>query len=430
MTASHRPRVLLIAEAANPRLTSVALIGWSVAQALLATCDVHLVSELRNRDDILAAGFPAERFTAIDNRTAQGGAWRLATWLRGGTSLGWSIYTALASLTYPWFERSVWRAFGPRLRAGEFDIVHRITPLSLTAPSLLAARCRRIGVPFIVGPLNGYLAWPPHFPALARREKDRLTFLRPASRLLPGLSATWASATLMLAGSRSARAHLPISCRNRILTLPENAVDERRFPPVPIPARAPGEPLRLVFIGRLVAYKGLDLAITAAADLLRTGRATLTVLGDGPERSAWEQLAQRLNVADQVIFRGNLPHEAVHGELVRSHVLAFPSLREFGGGVVPEALVCGVVPVVVDYGGPPELTPGNTGMRIPLAPREELIAHIAEAFRQLEADDALRRTMAAAGMRHGRTHLTWTVRARQLERIYRRLAPRWAMSSS
>ena len=430
MTQHPRPRVLLIAEAANPRLTSVALIGWSVAQALLDTCDVHLVSELRNRDDILAAGFPVERFTAIDNRTAQGGAWRLATWLRGGTSLGWSIYTALASLTYPWFERAVWRTFGPRLRAGEFDVVHRITPLSLTAPSLLAARCRRIGVPFLVGPLNGYLAWPPHFPELARREGDRLTVLRPASRLLPGLAATWTSATLILAGSRSARAHLPESCRDRILTLPENAVDERRFPPVPVPTRAPGEPLRLVFIGRLVAYKGLDLALAGAAELLRSGRATLTVLGEGPERAAWEALAQQFGVSHHVQFLGNLPHEEVHGHLVRSHVLAFPSLREFGGGVVPEAMVCGVVPVVVDYGGPPELTPGDTGIRIPIAPRAILIDALAEAFRRLEADDDLRRTMAAAAMRHGRTHLTWTVRARQLELIYRRVAPRWAISSS
>lgn len=430
MTQHPRPRVLLIAEAANPRLTSVALIGWSVAQSLLDTCDVHLVSELRNRDDILAAGFPAERFTAIDNRAAQGTAWRLAKWLRGGTSLGWSIYTGLASLTYPLFERAVWRAMGPRLRAGEFDVVHRVTPVSLTAPSLLAARCRRMGVPFIVGPINGHLAWPPHFPELARREGDRMTALRPVSRLLPGLASTWASATLILAGSRSARANLPATCRDRILTLPENAVDERRFPHVPIPVRVPGEPLRMVFVGRLVALKGIDLALAGAADLLRTGRATMTILGEGPERSALEDLTAQLGVTDRVQFLGNLPHEEVHAHLVRSHVLAFPSLREFGGGVVPEAMVCGVVPVVVDYGGPPELTPGDTGIRIPIAPRATLIDALAEAFRRLEADDDLRRTMAAAAMRHGRTHLTWTVRARQLELIYRRVAPRWAISSS
>ena len=101
-----RPKVLLIAEAANPKLTSVALIGYSLADALREVADVHLVTELRNRDALLEAGFPEQQLTAIDNRKVQGTAFRAAKLLRGGESLGWTIYSAFYNFAYPLFEGS------------------------------------------------------------------------------------------------------------------------------------------------------------------------------------------------------------------------------------------------------------------------------------------------------------------------------------
>ena len=67
----RRPRVLLVAESANPKLTSVALIGWSFSRALAKVADVHLASELRNRADIESAGTAMQNTTGRSNSIAR-----------------------------------------------------------------------------------------------------------------------------------------------------------------------------------------------------------------------------------------------------------------------------------------------------------------------------------------------------------------------
>ena len=142
----RRPhRILLIAEAANPEWTSVPLIGWSLSRALAKVADCHLVTHVRNRDAIIRAGLTEGRdFTAIDNEQIASPLFKLSDMLRGGEGKGWTTITAFSSLAYYSFELAVWRQFSARIIAREFDLVHRITPLSPTSQSIIAKRLARL----------------------------------------------------------------------------------------------------------------------------------------------------------------------------------------------------------------------------------------------------------------------------------------------
>ncbi len=417
--ASERPiRVLLIAEAANPALTSASLVGWSCARAVAGVVHAHIATEERNRGDFEKAGLTAADFTAVNARRSQGLAWRLAKTLSGGKSFGWSLYAVFSNLAYPFFERALWKQFEPRLRAGEFDVVHRITPLSPTTPSWIAKKLAKLGIPFVVGPLNGGVPWPQGFDDIRRNEKDWAGRLRAFYRLMPGVDATRELATAIITAARTTWREMPPPVRGKCVFIPENAIDLRKFSLQPKPARQPG-PLRIAFVGRLVALKGVDMLLAAAAPLAREGRVLVDIIGDGPEKERLAALVAREEIGHAVRLEGWVDHGALQPRLQQSDVLGFPSVREFGGGAVLEAMALGLPPVVLDHGGPPELVPPGTGFVVPMTSRERIVTDLRTLFGQLADDPSGLAEMGLAAQEHVRQFYTWERKAEQIREVYR-----------
>jgi glycosyltransferase involved in cell wall biosynthesis len=161
------------------------------------------------------------------------------------------------------------------------------------------------------------------------------------------------------------------------------------------PAEAPAE-FRVLFLGRMTAMKGGDLlirAMDAACDAVDED-IPLTMAGDGPQRAAWERLAERLGV--EATFTGWVD-DARRAELLRAaSVLAVPSAWPEPFGLVGlEAGVFGVPSIAFDVGGIDDwLTDGVNGWLVPGDPPSvhDLAAAITRAAR---APDVL------AGMRAG-----------------------------
>lgn len=416
-------RVLIIAEAANPEFVSVPLVGWSHARAIMQRCDAHLATQVRNRDAILRAGLrEGDDFTAIDSERVAAPLYRIGQFLTGGKGKGWTALTATQAAAYYYFERRLWQQLGGRIQAGEFDLVHRITPLSPTIPSLIAGRCKRAGVPFIVGPLNGGVPWPPHFDRLRRKENEWLSYVRSAYKLLPGYRSMRKNAAAILVASRDTLEQVPERYRDKCFYLPENAIDPERFSKAE--PRRPRRPLRAAFLGRLVPYKGPDMLLEAAAPLLRAGELTIEFLGDGPLRGELEGLIEKLELGRAVKLAGWVQHAEVQERLREADLLTFPSVREFGGGVVLEAMALGVVPVVLDYGGPGELVTPRTGFTVPIGTRSEVIERFRATLQAIVVDPAPLESMSGLCIRRAHEQFTWSAKAERTLELYRWLSGR------
>lgn len=419
-----RLRVLLLAEACNPNWVSIPLEGWSLYWALREVADVHLVTQVRNRGDIEGRGLvegygrrgEAGDFTAIDSERVAGPIYRAAVLLRGGKSVGWTTQMALMSLSYPYYEGLVWKRFGREIEGGRFDLVHRLTPVSPTLGSPLARRCHEAGVPFVMGPLNGGIPWPRGWEGARLKEREVLSYVRSAYKLLPGYRETLVYSAGLVCGSKWTLEELPAWARGKSYYVPENAIDPEKFDRGRR-RRELGE-LRVVFVGRLVPYKGADVLIEACAPLIREGRVSVTICGDGPMMGELKEMVRRERLEGRVHLLGNVPHGKLREILVEQDVFGFPSVREFGGAVVVEAMAMGVVPVVVGYGGPGELVSVETGVRIAVSGREGLVRAFREEIGRLAGNREEVERMSPRARERAMTRFTWGAKAREMVGVW------------
>ena len=410
-------RVLLIAEAANPEWASVPLEGWSLSRALAKITDAHLVTHVRNREAIIRAGLIEGRdFSVIDNERVAGPLYKLSELLRGGAGKGWTTITAFSALAYYAFEKELWRQFGARICAREFHLVHRITPLSPTHQSLIAKSLAKQRIPFVVGPLNGGVPWPKHFIDRQHAEREWLSHIRGIYRLMPGYTSMRRYSTAIIAGSKYTYGEIPPWANHKCVYIPENGVDAERFS---LPrTRSASLPLKAAFVGRLVPYKGADILLEAVAEFLRSGQLELHIIGDGPQKSLLEAMVDRLGIGNSVRFEGWVPHIEIQNRLRLCDVLILPSVREFGGAVVVEAMALGVAPIVADYGGPSELVDEKTGIRVPFSDRQSLVIGIKEAIGDAIRYPHMLDKLGAAGREKVQTKLTWDAKAEQIAAVY------------
>lgn len=121
-------------------------------------------------------------------------------------------------------------------------------------------------------------------------------------------------------------------------------------------------PHQLLFVGRLVSVKGLDIALHALTYLDESF--TLTICGDGPERKSLEQLAESLGVARRVCFEGWVDHAELRTHARQAGVQIVPSRYEPFGIVALEAIALGCAVVASHTGGLPEAI-GPCGTLVP-----------------------------------------------------------------
>jgi glycosyltransferase involved in cell wall biosynthesis len=139
-----------------------------------------------------------------------------------------------------------------------------------------------------------------------------------------------------------------------------------------------------VVLGPLVGAARVELAIETVAVLASCGHdLPLTVVGEGPDRGALEQKAERLGVSALVRFAGDLSPDQARAHLGKADLLLFTAQGDGAALAVLEALIAGV-PVVAcwDSGAAVDIVPESGAGRLTLPSAEAL----ADSVLELQAD--------------------------------------------
>ncbi|MEP6731639.1 MAG: glycosyltransferase [bacterium] len=171
---------------------------------------------------------------------------------------------------------------------------------------------------------------------------------------------------------------------------------------------------RLLFVGRLMRQKGIDLLIDALAALpLDVG---LDIVGDGPDRRELEERAIERDVGDRIRFHGSLKQFELPAMYQRALALVVPSAEEGLGLVAVEAQLCETPVVAFDSGGLPDVVQHDrTGILV----REQSAGALAAALRSLLERDDLGATLGKAGRLHALATFAPESVARRYADIYR-----------
>ncbi len=408
-----RLRILLLGPDCNPEGVSIPFVTYSHAAALADLHDVTLAARSPVEGALRRAKAPFRSIETIRMPLLERiYAWSLRRLFRYNHAS-----QALTAFGYPFalaFECYAWKQLRQRILAGEFDVVLRLIPMTAVLPSPFAFFLRKGPIPFVIGPINGGLPFAKGF-SQANNQKEWISRLRPLYQFLPFARSTYRNAAAIIAASSQTYAEFA-AYRDKLFFVPEPGVgrslcvDDRRSP-------EPGAKLELIFVGGLIPCKACDLALRAAAPLLRGDFARFSILGDGPERNRLEQLAGSLGIEKAVSFCGWVSHNEVLKRLRSADVMVFPSVRDFGAGVVFEALGSGAVPVVADFGGPGDIVHPEVGYKVPLTNESEFVSEMERILTHLAQDQDHLNRLRQQGISYARERLTWDAKAQSTTRV-------------
>ncbi|MDQ2072860.1 glycosyltransferase family 4 protein [Haloarcula sp. H-GB4] len=155
------------------------------------------------------------------------------------------------------------------------------------------------------------------------------------------------------------------------------------------------DPIKVLYLGRLVKYKRVQDVLKAMAELRPHPRAyEFEVVGDGPYREALERTANNLGIAEDVRFTGYVSHDNVYDSYDRADIFVLPSSSEGSPKTIPEALARGCPAVASAVGNIPSLLAGETGITYDVGDVDALV----DALDRLGTDEEYWRTLVRRGV--------------------------------
>jgi rhamnosyl/mannosyltransferase len=221
------------------------------------------------------------------------------------------------------------------------------------------------------------------------------------------------SSSILVSGDKMASAGELQGYREKVRTLPYG-ISPRMIGPSRSNERPPEGPLRILFVGRLVYYKGVDVLLRSLVDV---PDATLRIVGDGADRQELEELAMSLGIAPRTTFIGVVSDIDLVAEYSKANLFVLPSVSraEAFGMAMTEAMANGLPAISTSLGTGTDWVniDGQTG--IVVAPGD--IQALAEGIERMR-EPRLREFLSQGAVERTRSLFSFEHHADQLEAAY------------
>jgi glycosyltransferase involved in cell wall biosynthesis len=182
-------------------------------------------------------------------------------------------------------------------------------------------------------------------------------------------------------------------------------------------APLPNDAADVVYVGRLIDEKRVDLLIRAARMLhAQLPALRYSIVGSGPTDQELQALSAELGMGDRVTFHGQLEADEAYGRMKAARLLVLPSIREGYGMAVAEAQAAGTVPIVIrspTSGAADLIRDGKDGLVVDPTPEA-----LADGMASLLADEPRLRAMGVAARAAG-IERDWERLADAMDAVYR-----------
>lgn len=225
-----------------------------------------------------------------------------------------------------------------------------------------------------------------------------------------------AANSVVLAATNSSAYEIERGLRIKTQVDLETGIDYDIRPPRQL--RKSDQPFRMLWAGRLRAWKGLPLLLSALAELPKSFDYKLRILGDGSSKSAWQSLARQKGIDDERIewiawpsYRDTIKHYDWADAFV------FTSQRDTSGTGLVEALAAGCPLIAVNHQGAKDLLEQGCGLPVDNTSYQSAVTGFRDAIVAFAGDPELwlEKSRAATRLAH---QLHWSKRAEWMLNVY------------
>lgn len=409
---SKRLRVLISAYGCQPGKGSEFGVGWNQVEQSARFNDVWVITRAAHRQAIE---------NELKSRPNIGAQWVYFD-LPGCTRL-WK-HAFLVRLYYYIWQLAAYFLARRLNQQVEFNVAHHVTFVTYSFPSFLAL----LPIPHIWGPVGGGESAPEEFRKRLPRTGRVLEILRGLARALgeldPLVRITAKRSALGLGTTHETEARLMrIGCGNTAVmpavALPTAEIE--MLGKIPVPDF--DHPFRIFTVGRLLYWKGHDLALRAFARFHEKVPASeYWIIGEGRDRRRLERLCRELRLTTSVTFLGRMSRTQVFERVAQCHVMLFPSLHDSGGWVCLEAMAARRPVVCLDLGGPALQVTSDVGIKIPAVSPKLAVADLAEALEELAGNPQRRLRLGECARARVERDFNWNKKGAEFAALYASVA--------